>query len=112
MQYIKFVSYKKNGNINVKLSHEYNADIIPSPQRHSMIIEKIMAKGYSSKDLISYGVCEIQGNRLEVLSNDYFYTYTPKCDDKIKNEINLKWSLHKIQLDMVQLQMWEQMRWS
>lgn len=110
MQYIKFVSYKKNGIVNVKLSPEYNADNIPAPQRHSIIIEKIMSEGCQSKDLISYGICEVKGNRLEVLHNDYFYSYSQKCDDKIKNEINIEWSLHKLEEDMVQFQMWGQMR--
>lgn len=44
MQMAKYISYIQCGIVNVILSHEYNADIIPAPHRHSTLVEKLKAR--------------------------------------------------------------------
>lgn len=110
MQMIKFISYTQCGIVNVKLSHEYNADIIPAPQRHSQIIEKLKKQGCRDSDLLSYGCCLIVGDMIKVVCNDYFHSYTQKCDDKINNKIYLEWALKKQEQQVYIKELEEQMR--
>lgn len=110
MQMLKFVSYKECNAVSVILSHEYNADIIPAPQKHSQLIEKIKAKGYKDNNLLSYGCCKIVKDTIIIVSNDYFYSYSQKCDDKIKTQIYIEWALKKIDQQIYIKELEKQMR--
>ena len=92
MQMSKFISYIQCGIVKVKLSQEFNADVIPCQVKHAHIITWLAQQGTQDKDLLSYGSCLIIGDKIKVVHNDYFYSYAEKKDAIINNKILIEWS--------------------
>ncbi len=88
----KFVSYIQCGIVNVKLSQEFDADVIPCHIKHAQLIEWLAQQGTQDKDLLSYGMCLIAGDKIKVVYNDYFYSNAEKKDAIINNKILIEWS--------------------
>lgn len=89
MNMIKFISYEINKLINVELSAEFDADIIPAPQQHKQIAQKLQNKGISSDQLISYGWANIYNGKIFGITNEYFKTNHEPLDYVIGKKVSM-----------------------
>lgn len=92
MNMLKFISYKTCNIVNVVLSNEFDSDIIPQKIKHEDLIKKIMSQGCRDENLLSYGCCIIINNTIKIVHNDYFYSYSERCDEMIKRKVYMEWS--------------------
>lgn len=89
MQMIKFIAYEINKLINVELSDEFDADIIPAPQQHKQICEKLQTKGVTSDQLISYGWANIYNGKIFAITNEYFQSTHEPLDYVIGKKVSM-----------------------
>lgn len=89
MNMIKFIAYEVNRIINVELSAEFDADIIPSLQQHKQICEKLRDKGITSGQLISYGWANIFNRKIFAITNDYFKSNHENLDYVIGKKVSM-----------------------
>lgn len=89
MQMIKFIAYEINKIINVELSKEFDADIIPAPQQHKQICEKLRNKGITSGQLISYGWANTFNGKIFAIKNEYFKGNHENLDYLISKKVSM-----------------------
>jgi hypothetical protein len=86
---IKFISYEINKIINIELSAEFDADIIPAPQQHKKICENLKTKGITSNQLISYGWANIYNGKIFAIKNEYFKSNHDNLDYIISKKVSM-----------------------
>ena len=89
MYMIKFISYEINKRINVELSAEFDADIIPAPQQHAKIVIDLKDKGIKSEQLISYGWANIYNGKIFEINNKYFKSTHDNLDYIIGKKVSM-----------------------
>lgn len=89
MYMIKFIAYEINKLINVEISAEFDADIIPAPQQHKQICEKLQTKGISSEQLLSYGWANIYNGKILEINNEYFKSTHDNLDYIIGKKVSM-----------------------
>ena len=89
MNMIKFIAYEINKIINVELSTEFDADIIPAPQQHKQICENLKTKGVTSDQLISYGWANIYNGKIFAINNEYLKSTHDNLDYVIGKKVSM-----------------------
>lgn len=102
MNMLKFIIYETNKIINVELSPEFDADIIPAPQ-HLQIVKKLEEKGIKTNQLISYGWANIFDGKIFGITNEYFHSTHDNLDYTIGKKVSMEYYTKQYNDDFLKL---------